>query len=167
MQDFWLEDYALFMAVKAEQRQAGLADWPDALRCRRAGSHWPPPGPGWRSRWTTTRPCSSSSTPSGTPSRPMPTQRASSWWAISPSTSARIPATCGPTRSCSRPTGTVHLTQVAGCPPDAFAADGQLWGNPLYDWPNHQATGFAWWKQPHAARHLHLRRGAHRPLPRL
>ena len=38
-------------------------------------------------------------------------------------------------------------TQVAGCPPDAFAADGQLWGNPLYDWPVHKATGFAWWKQ--------------------
>ena len=36
---------------------------------------------------------------------------------------------------------------VAGCPPDAFAADGQLWGNPLYDWPVHKATGFAWWKQ--------------------
>ena len=33
-QSFWLEDYALFMAVKAEQGQAGLSDWPDALRCR-------------------------------------------------------------------------------------------------------------------------------------
>ena len=33
-QSFWLEDYALFMAVKAEQGQAGLADWPAALRCR-------------------------------------------------------------------------------------------------------------------------------------
>ena len=33
-QDFWLEDYALFMAVKAAQGQAGLADWPDELRCR-------------------------------------------------------------------------------------------------------------------------------------
>ena len=33
-QDFWLDDYALFMALKAEQGQAGLADWPDALRTR-------------------------------------------------------------------------------------------------------------------------------------
>ena len=33
-QSFWLEDYALFMAIKAEQKQAGLADWPDDLRCR-------------------------------------------------------------------------------------------------------------------------------------
>jgi 4-alpha-glucanotransferase len=34
---------------------------------------------------------------------------------------------------------------VAGCPPDYFAADGQLWGNPLYDWPVHAADGYAWW----------------------
>lgn len=36
-------------------------------------------------------------------------------------------------------------TAVAGCPPDGFAADGQLWGNPLYRWDYHKETGFAWW----------------------
>lgn len=34
---------------------------------------------------------------------------------------------------------------VAGCPPDAFSATGQLWGNPLYKWDYHEKTGFAWW----------------------
>ena len=34
---------------------------------------------------------------------------------------------------------------VAGCPPDCFSADGQLWGNPLYDWERMKADGFAWW----------------------
>jgi 4-alpha-glucanotransferase len=34
---------------------------------------------------------------------------------------------------------------VAGVPPDYFAADGQLWGNPLYDWKRHRATNYAWW----------------------
>lgn len=34
---------------------------------------------------------------------------------------------------------------VAGCPPDAFSATGQLWGNPLYKWDYHEETGFAWW----------------------
>jgi 4-alpha-glucanotransferase len=34
---------------------------------------------------------------------------------------------------------------VAGVPPDYFAADGQLWGNPLYDWKRHKATNYTWW----------------------
>lgn len=34
---------------------------------------------------------------------------------------------------------------VAGCPPDAFSATGQLWGNPLYKWDYHKSTGYAWW----------------------
>ena len=34
---------------------------------------------------------------------------------------------------------------VAGVPPDYFSADGQLWGNPLYDWPAQAATGYSWW----------------------
>ena len=36
-------------------------------------------------------------------------------------------------------------TAIAGCPPDAFAADGQVWGNPLYRWDFHRATGYEWW----------------------
>ena len=36
-------------------------------------------------------------------------------------------------------------TLVAGCPPDGFSATGQLWGNPIYNWDAHRATGFAWW----------------------
>lgn len=34
---------------------------------------------------------------------------------------------------------------VAGVPPDYFSATGQLWGNPLYDWPKIAATGYRWW----------------------
>ena len=34
---------------------------------------------------------------------------------------------------------------VAGCPPDGFSATGQLWGNPLYKWDYHKATGYDWW----------------------
>lgn len=34
---------------------------------------------------------------------------------------------------------------VAGCPPDGFSATGQLWGNPLYRWDYHKSTGYSWW----------------------
>ena len=36
-------------------------------------------------------------------------------------------------------------TEVAGCPPDAFSEDGQLWGNPLYDWGCMREEGYSWW----------------------
>jgi len=36
-------------------------------------------------------------------------------------------------------------TAVAGCPPDAFSETGQLWGNPLYRWDDHQRQGYDWW----------------------
>lgn len=35
--------------------------------------------------------------------------------------------------------------EVAGVPPDAFTEDGQLWGNPLYDWDAMKADGYGWW----------------------
>jgi 4-alpha-glucanotransferase len=35
--------------------------------------------------------------------------------------------------------------EIGGAPPDALSVTGQLWGNPLYDWATHRATGFRWW----------------------
>lgn len=40
-----------------------------------------------------------------------------------------------------------HLDMQTGAPPDAFAAKGQNWGFPTYNWPRMQRDGFAWWKQ--------------------
>lgn len=36
---------------------------------------------------------------------------------------------------------------VAGVPPDIFSSDGQLWGNPIYDWDFQKKNGYLWWKQ--------------------
>lgn len=46
-------------------------------------------------------------------------------------------------------------TKVAGVPPDYFSDTGQLWGNPLYRWEAHAATGFGWWiaRLTHQMRH--------------
>lgn len=38
-----------------------------------------------------------------------------------------------------------YPTEVAGVPPDYFSPDGQLWGNPLYNWKRMKADGYAWW----------------------
>ena len=38
-------------------------------------------------------------------------------------------------------------TAVAGCPPDYFSEDGQLWGNPLYDWEKMRQDGYQWWME--------------------
>ena len=40
-----------------------------------------------------------------------------------------------------------YPTMVAGVPPDYFAKDGQLWGNPLYNWDEMKKDGFKWWKE--------------------
>jgi 4-alpha-glucanotransferase len=45
---------------------------------------------------------------------------------------------------------------VAGVPPDYFSAQGQLWGNPVYDWEAHARTGYAWWVDRIAALLAHV-----------
>lgn len=40
---------------------------------------------------------------------------------------------------------TLKPQKVAGVPPDYFSKDGQLWGNPLYDWSKMEKNGFVWW----------------------
>ena len=45
----------------------------------------------------------------------------------------------------------LNPTEVAGVPPDAFTADGQLWGNPLYRWDVMERSGYAWWIERLAA----------------
>ena len=37
--------------------------------------------------------------------------------------------------------------EVAGVPPDYFSEEGQLWGNPIYDWDKMEQDGFSWWKE--------------------
>ena len=42
--------------------------------------------------------------------------------------------------------GDLNPEKVAGVPPDYFSADGQLWGNPVYNYENHARDGYTWWK---------------------
>ena len=47
--------------------------------------------------------------------------------------------------SCLRPTPRASPAALQAARRTTFAADGQLWGNPLYDWDYHRRTGYAWW----------------------
>lgn len=47
-------------------------------------------------------------------------------------------------------------TVVAGVPPDYFSETGQLWGNPLYDWKKHRESGYAWWLKRLSATLAHV-----------
>lgn len=40
-----------------------------------------------------------------------------------------------------------NLECMAGCPPDGFTGDGQLWGNPVYDWQRMREDGYKWWRK--------------------
>ena len=145
-QAFWLEDYALFMAVKAQQGNAGLADWSDDLRCRQPDA---------------IAAAKAQLADSIGYYKAVQFFFYTQWNALKAYANGKgirlvgdIPIYVSPDSSdlwthpeLFQTDGQMHLTQVAGCPPDAFAADGQLWGNPLYDWDAHKATGFAWWKR--------------------
>ena len=38
-----------------------------------------------------------------------------------------------------------NLLAKAGAPPDSFNSEGQIWGNPLYNWKKMKETGYKWW----------------------
>ena len=145
-QSDWLEDYSLFMALKEENDQQSWTCWPDEVRLRR-------PDALERARkrlagrvdyW-----------------RKIQYLFYCQWAALLEYAHEKgvqiigdIPIYVSPDSSdiwaapeLFQTDGDRRLTRVAGCPPDAFAADGQLWGNPLYDWPRHKATGYAWWRR--------------------
>ncbi len=145
-QSDWLEDYSLFMALKEENDQQSWTCWPDEVRLRR-------PDALERARkrlagrvdyW-----------------RKIQYLFYCQWAALLEYAHGKgvqiigdIPIYVSPDSSdiwaapeLFQTDGDRRLTRVAGCPPDAFAADGQLWGNPLYDWPRHKATGYAWWRR--------------------
>ena len=141
---FWLEDYALFMALKGENGQKSWFDWPDPVRLRqpealrRAAERLAGPVRYWKGvqylfhrQWTALKAYANEKGVSIIGDIPI---------YVSPDSSD---IWAGP--ELFQLTADRRMAAVAGCPPDAFAADGQLWGNPLYDWDYHYTTGYAWW----------------------
>ena len=125
-QQDWLQDYALFMAVKAEQEQAGLSDWPDDLRTREPAAlaaakerlaaevdYYKAVQFFFYTQWNALKSYANSHGIQLVGDIPIYVSPDSSDLWTHP--------------ELFQTDGAVHLTSVAGCPPDAFAADGQLW----------------------------------------
>ena len=141
---FWLDDYALFMALKAENGMRAFSLWPKDVRARRPAAlaaararlagqvrFWQVVQYLFYEQWAALKAYANAKGVEFIGDIPIYVSPDSSDLWADPSL-FQVDADGA-------------LTEVAGCPPDAFAADGQLWGNPLYDWAHHEKTGFAWW----------------------
>ena len=149
----WLPDFSLFMAIKNEQGGASWTQWPDGLRLR-----WNDALDAARERlsdqirfyeyqqfefqrqWTSLKRYANDSGIAVIGDIPIyvPLDSVDVW-------ASPYQFQLDENR---RPTG------VAGVPPDYFTADGQLWGNPLYNWEIMKEDGYGWWmnRLRHAAK---------------
>ena len=142
----WLEDYALYMALKTEHQMKSWTDWPREYRTRDAealarfrAAHEEEIG-FWKflqykfgTQWKAVKDYANAKGVKILGDIPI--------YVSADSVDAWVG---GPLFELD---GEGRFARVAGCPPDYFSADGQLWGNPLYNWPYHKQTGYAWWVQ--------------------
>jgi len=141
---YWLDDYALFRAIKSERDGQGWSDWPHELRDRRADALEAVRDRRAEeiayirfvqylafSQWRAL--CRALRENDIQVIGDMPiyvTQDSADVWA-NPEL-FKLDADKRP-------------VFVAGVPPDYFSATGQRWGNPVYDWPAHERLAFDWW----------------------
>ena len=140
----WLDDYALYMAIKTEQKMKPWTEWPRDYRLREAAAlaryreeneeeigFWKFLQYKFSTQWQKLKGYANSKGIRILGDMPIYVSADS------------VDAWAG--GALFELDGEGGFARVAGVPPDYFAADGQLWGNPLYDWGYHRATGFAWW----------------------
>ena len=138
----WLESYVLFMAVKGQFGHRSWLEWPRSFRryrtlIKRADME---PGAGlahafyqfkFFQQWSALKSYAN--------------QRGISVFGDIPIFVAMDSADVWRHPSLFQMDADLRPTGIAGVPPDYFAADGQLWGNPLYAWDRHAIDDYAWW----------------------
>ncbi len=145
-QSSWLDDYALFMALKEHHDGQAWNTWPEPLAARK-------PEALAEARDTLARPIDFQ--------RFVQYQFERQWSDLRATCRARNVRLIGDlpifvafdsadvwaNRHLFRLDKDHNPTHVAGVPPDYFCETGQLWGNPVYNWPIHERDGFAWWAE--------------------
>lgn len=140
----WLEDYALFMAIKDSYGGKALADWDDDIRLR---------SPEAVSR------CGSMLSENAGFYKFMQYEFFKQWSALKKYANDNgvhligdmpIYVSADSAEIWTKPElfaldGERRPVKVAGCPPDAFSEKGQLWGNPVYNWEAMKNDGYKWW----------------------
>ena len=140
----WLEDYALFMALKGKYHGAAWLEWPEGERLREPDAleatrkelaeeilFWKQVQYLFFRQWRSLKAYANQKGVSMIGDLPIyvALDSADVW--------------SNPEQFQLDPEG--RPIEVAGCPPDAFTEDGQLWGNPLFDWESMKENGYAWW----------------------
>ncbi|MEG0614720.1 MAG: 4-alpha-glucanotransferase [Oscillospiraceae bacterium] len=141
---FWLEDYALFMAIKYHFHQLSWLHWPDDIRLKKpaAVAHFSQMLASqiefWKfiqfeffGQWKKLRNYAS--------------QNGVKIFGDIPIYVSMDSADIWANSSLFQLDTTKRPQRVSGCPPDSFSANGQLWGNPLYDWKTMRFCGYNWW----------------------
>ncbi len=141
---WWLDDYALYMAIKEAYGHVSYHDWPEDLRRRDAAAlqsarvRYAPRIEFWRcvqffffTQWRRLKRYANARGVEIVGDIPIYVSPDSSDLWAQPEL-FQVDSQGRPTR-------------VAGVPPDNFSTEGQLWGNPLYDWRYHKRTRYAWW----------------------
>ena len=141
---YWLDDYALFMAVKEAHSLAGWHSWDDPIRLREQSA---------LDEWSTIQASNIRY------HKFVQFQFSTQWSGLRRYANERgirlvgdIPIFVGDDSSdvwanqaLFKLNENGEALEVAGVPPDPFAATGQIWGNPVYDWLRMRADGYAWW----------------------
>jgi 4-alpha-glucanotransferase len=135
----WIDDYALYMALKSTQEMKSFRDWPEELALRQNNALKKAAGRLeseidyhifvqylFFRQWNALKKYANAKGVSIIGDVPiyMAPDSADAWM---------------------RPDILDKQQRVAGCPPDYFSETGQLWGNPLYDWEEMKKTGYDWW----------------------
>ena len=140
----WLDDYALYMAIKSEQKMKPWTEWPEEYRLRdpQALARYAADNEEEIGFWKFLQYMFSKQWQKG---KAYANRRGIQILGDRPIYVSADSVEAWVGGSLFELDHEGKFARVAGVPPDYFAVDGQMWGNPLYNWKAHKKDGYRWW----------------------